>query len=115
MAERIKLDSKQRTSLKLSVKTKLQELGKYIDEELPEYVMVMIGNNRSHAQMASELKVFLGSSTVDFTDWLQMKLAQLRSNTNESDSREGTPLLDEKAAVKLPTSVCVYLVVTDSL
>jgi hypothetical protein len=78
-----------------------------LDEELPEYVMVMIGNNRSHAQMASELKVFLGSSTVDFTDWLQMKLAQLRSNTNESDSREGTPLLDEKAAVKLPTSPVV--------
>ena len=40
-----------------------------LDEELPEYVLVMVGNNRSNAQMASELKVFLGNSTVDFTDW----------------------------------------------
>ncbi|XP_062523498.1 zinc finger CCCH domain-containing protein 14-like [Corticium candelabrum] len=103
MADVVKLDSKQRASFKLSVKQKLQDLGKYIDEELPEYVMVMVGNSRSHAQMASDLKVFLGSSTVVFTDWLFQKLSKLSSDaTNESDSREGTPLLDEKPAVKSP-------------
>lgn len=41
----------------------------FVDEELPEYVMVMVGNKRSLAQMAAELKVFLGNGTVDFTDW----------------------------------------------
>ena len=39
------------------------------DDELPEYILVMIANKRSKAQMTDDLGLFLGGNTDKFTLW----------------------------------------------
>lgn len=51
------------------------------DEELPDYVMVMVANKRSQSQMEEDLQLFLGSSTVVFTTWLHQVLQKLQEVT----------------------------------
>ena len=40
------------------------------DEELPDYIMVMLANKRSKEQMTEDLVLFLGANTKVFTEWL---------------------------------------------
>lgn len=92
--------------LQSAIKAKLMELGAYVgksfvcvnlaalkmliaqllmfceilDDELSNYVMVMVTNRRSKAEMDRELQLFLGANTSAFTSWLQsvwMKLEQV--------------------------------------
>lgn len=39
------------------------------DDELPDYIMVMLANKRSKSQMAEDLTLFLGENTSTFTEW----------------------------------------------
>lgn len=39
------------------------------DEELPDYIMVMVANKKTSQQMADDLSLFLGSNTIKFTAW----------------------------------------------
>ncbi|XP_023259269.1 zinc finger CCCH domain-containing protein 14 isoform X2 [Seriola lalandi dorsalis] len=65
--------------IRAAIKGKLQELGAYIDEELPDYIMVMVANKKTSQQMADDLSLFLGNNTVKFTAWLHGVLEKLRS------------------------------------
>ncbi|KAM3602856.1 uncharacterized protein V6R79_012170 [Siganus canaliculatus] len=65
--------------IRAAIKGKLQELGAYIDEELPDYIMVMVANKKTSQQMADDLSLFLGNNTIKFTAWLQGVLDKLRS------------------------------------
>ena len=38
----------------------------YIDDELPDYVMIMVANKRPKQQMLVDLNLFLGSNTGKF-------------------------------------------------
>ncbi|KAL6954165.1 hypothetical protein U1Q18_047496 [Sarracenia purpurea var. burkii] len=67
--------------LKSAIKAKLMELGAYVDEELPNYVMVMVTNRRSKAEMDRELNLFLGGNTATFTTWLQSVWTKLEQVT----------------------------------
>lgn len=54
--------------LQSAIKAKLLEMGTgsqtgYIDDELPDYVMIMVANKRSKSQMTTDLNLFLGSNT----------------------------------------------------
>lgn len=69
-----------------AIKSKLQELGAYIDEELPDYIMVMVANKKTSQQMTDDLSLFLGNNTVKFTLWLQGVLEKLRSVAGEPAS-----------------------------
>ena len=40
-----------------------------VDDELPDYIMVMLANKRSQEQMTEDLVLFLGANTALFTDW----------------------------------------------
>ena len=40
-----------------------------VDEELPDYIMVMIANKRTKEQMSNDLDLFLGENTNHFTNW----------------------------------------------
>ncbi|XP_077367221.1 zinc finger CCCH domain-containing protein 14 isoform X2 [Festucalex cinctus] len=62
-----------------AIKGKLQELGAYIDEELPDYIMVMVANKKTSQQMADDLSLFLGNNTIKFTTWLHGVLEKLRT------------------------------------
>ncbi|XP_023587453.1 zinc finger CCCH domain-containing protein 14 isoform X5 [Trichechus manatus latirostris] len=72
--------------IRSAIKGKLQELGAYVDEELPDYIMVMVANKKSQDQMTEDLSLFLGNNTVRFTVWLHGVLDKLRSVTTEPSS-----------------------------
>lgn len=40
-----------------------------LDEELPDYIMVMVANKKTAQQMADDLSLFLGNNTIKFTAW----------------------------------------------
>lgn len=40
-----------------------------LDDELPDYIMVMVANKKTSQQMADDLSLFLGGNTVKFTAW----------------------------------------------
>ncbi|XP_048842170.1 zinc finger CCCH domain-containing protein 14 isoform X2 [Brienomyrus brachyistius] len=65
--------------IRTAIKGKLQELGAYVDEELPDYIMVMVANKKNAQQMAEDLSLFLGNNTLKFTVWLHGVLEKLRS------------------------------------
>uniref|UniRef100_G1PUC5 Zinc finger CCCH domain-containing protein 14 n=1 Tax=Myotis lucifugus TaxID=59463 RepID=G1PUC5_MYOLU len=72
--------------IRSAIKGKLQELGAYIDEELPDYIMVMVANKKSQDQMTEDLSLFLGNNTIRFTVWLHGVLDKLRSVTTDPSS-----------------------------
>ncbi|XP_011190371.1 zinc finger CCCH domain-containing protein 13 [Zeugodacus cucurbitae] len=72
--------------MRSAVKAKLVELGTggtagYIDDELPDYVMIMVANKRSKQQMIADLNLFLGSQTELFVTWLHEVLQKLQEVT----------------------------------
>ncbi|CAD6991374.1 unnamed protein product [Ceratitis capitata] len=72
--------------MRSAVKAKLVELGTggtagYIDDELPDYVMIMVANKRSKQQMIADLNLFLGSQTDLFVTWLHEVLQKLQEVT----------------------------------
>lgn len=70
-----------------AVKAKLIELGTgsnsggYIDDELPDYVMIMVANKRSKKQMRDDLQLFLNENTDSFVNWLHQVLDKLQAVT----------------------------------
>lgn len=53
-----------------AIKAKLNEMGAgYIDEELPDYVMILLVNKKSRDAMEEALNLFLGESTTTFVAW----------------------------------------------
>lgn len=72
--------------IRAAIKGKLQELGAYVDEELPDYIMVMVANKKTSQQMAGDLSLFLGNNTIKFTVWLHGVLEKLRSVAVEPTS-----------------------------
>ncbi|XP_026197847.1 zinc finger CCCH domain-containing protein 14 isoform X2 [Anabas testudineus] len=74
--------------IRSAIKGKLQELGAYIDEELPDYIMVMVANKKTSQQMADDLSLFLGNNTIKFTAWLHGVLEKLRSVAVEPASHK---------------------------
>ncbi|XP_046645114.1 zinc finger CCCH domain-containing protein 14-like [Daphnia pulicaria] len=93
-----------RNKIKCAVKAKLQEIGAYVDEELPDYIMVMIANRRSKSQMTSELSLFLGSHTDKFTDWLHIVLEKLEAfvgGSNATDKVKEVTSVVPKAGVEV--------------
>uniref|UniRef100_A0A1A7Y7G6 Zinc finger CCCH domain-containing protein 14 n=2 Tax=Iconisemion striatum TaxID=60296 RepID=A0A1A7Y7G6_9TELE len=72
--------------IRAAIKNKLQELGAYIDDELPDYIMVMVANKKTAQQMSDDLSLFLGNNTVKFTTWLHGVLEKLRTVAGEPAS-----------------------------
>ena len=53
----------------------------YVDDELPDYIMVMIANHKTGEQMAEDLRLFLNENTDGFVEWLVQVLAKLKKVT----------------------------------
>uniref|UniRef100_A0A8C0PZ22 Zinc finger CCCH domain-containing protein 14 n=1 Tax=Canis lupus familiaris TaxID=9615 RepID=A0A8C0PZ22_CANLF len=58
----------------------------WFNEELPDYIMVMVANKKSQDQMTEDLSLFLGNNTIRFTVWLHGVLDKLRSVTTDPSS-----------------------------
>ncbi|GLV35326.1 DnaJ-like-60 [Carabus blaptoides fortunei] len=67
--------------MRSAIRAKLMELGCYVDDELPDYIMVMVANKRTRVQMEEDLNLFLRSDTKVFVDWLQQVLKKLKEVT----------------------------------
>ncbi|ERL84993.1 hypothetical protein D910_02416 [Dendroctonus ponderosae] len=67
--------------MRSAIKAKLMELECYVDEELPDYIMVMVANRRTKSQMNEDLNLFLASKTPTFVNWLHIVLKKLKEVT----------------------------------
>ncbi|XP_042208711.1 zinc finger CCCH domain-containing protein 14-like isoform X2 [Homarus americanus] len=65
--------------IRSAIKAKLVELGTYVDEELPDYIMVLVANKKTKDQMDDDLSLFLGHNTERFTSWLHHVLQKLNA------------------------------------
>ncbi|XP_033635653.1 zinc finger CCCH domain-containing protein 14-like [Asterias rubens] len=69
--------------IRSAIKAKLVDLGSYVDDELPDYIMVMVANKKTEAQMTDDLSLFLGNNTLIFTSWLHTVLTKLSQPASE--------------------------------
>uniref|UniRef100_A0A8B9G2U0 Zinc finger CCCH domain-containing protein 14 n=1 Tax=Amazona collaria TaxID=241587 RepID=A0A8B9G2U0_9PSIT len=78
------------------------------NEELPDYIMVMVANKKSQEQMTEDLSLFLGNNTVRFTVWLHGVLDKLRSVTTEPTSvKSSESSIFESSLPSSKSSSCV--------
>ncbi|XP_067011511.2 zinc finger CCCH domain-containing protein 14 isoform X2 [Anabrus simplex] len=93
--------------IRSAIKAKLMELGAYVDEELPDYIMVMVVNKRTKVQMEDDLQLFLGANTEHFTVWLHQvlqKLEEVASLDKKAVKLQSSPSDQEGAERKRKTS-----------
>ncbi len=89
--------------IRSAIKAKLVDLGAYVDDELPGYIMVMVANKKNVAQMTEDLNLFLGSHTANFTTWLSGLLDKLQSITADSPEA-ATPAAETQATPPAETA-----------
>uniref|UniRef100_A0A0A9XBR5 Zinc finger CCCH domain-containing protein 14 n=1 Tax=Lygus hesperus TaxID=30085 RepID=A0A0A9XBR5_LYGHE len=83
-----KLGEEVSQKIKSAIKAKLMELGIHIDNELPDYVMVLVANKKTQQQMEDDLSLFLGESTKTFTSWLHNVLKKLEQVTISTKAKK---------------------------
>ena len=52
----------------------MKKLSVNTDDELPDYIMVMVANRKTEEQMAEDLSLFLSNNTNKFTTWFVMQV-----------------------------------------
>lgn len=101
-----------RSSPQSAIRAKLLELGVRYDEELPDYILVMVVNKKSRQQMHDDLNLFLESCTTPFVDWLHdqvLKKLQKVTVAKKKSLREFVPTVvvkqeEERKKKKTTTS-----------
>jgi len=58
-------------TLKEAIVKKLKDYDAYIDNELPDYILVMLANKKTVSQISQDLELFLGDNTSRFSKWLK--------------------------------------------
>jgi len=69
--------------IRAAISAKLKELGAYVDDELPDYIMVLVANRKNQAQMKEDLQLFLHQHADVFTAWLGDILNKLKDVTKK--------------------------------
>lgn len=91
------------------------ELGIRYDEELPDYILVMVVNKKSRQQMHEDLYLFLENCTTPFVDWLHdqvLKKLQKVTVAKKKSLREFVPTVvvkQEEERKKRKTSTTSFL------
>ncbi|XP_022122573.2 zinc finger CCCH domain-containing protein 14 isoform X2 [Pieris rapae] len=86
--------------MRSAIKAKLTELGCYVDDELPDYVMVMVANKRTQMQMEDDLQLFLADNTELFVNWLHQVLKKLQEVTVAAPLKIDKEKAKERSASK---------------
>ena len=92
-------------TLKSEIESKLKELDVYIDEELPDYILVLLANKKSQPQMCKDLRLFFGSLTETFVQWVHTRVKDLRAE--DTKQRENSTLSGENANSEI--KVCLFI------
>lgn len=101
--------------LRSAIRAKLLELGIRYDEELPDYILVMVVNKKSRQQMHEDLYLFLENCTTPFVDWLHdqvLKKLQKVTVAKKKSLREFVPTVvvkQEEERKKRKTSTTSFL------
>ncbi|XP_033339233.2 uncharacterized protein LOC143262234 [Megalopta genalis] len=101
--------------LRSAIRAKLLELGVRYDEELPDYILVMVVNKKSRQQMHDDLYLFLENCTTPFVDWLHdqvLKKLQKVTVAKRKSLREFVPTVvvkQEEERKKKKTSTTSFL------
>ncbi|XP_015436185.1 PREDICTED: uncharacterized protein LOC107191619 isoform X2 [Dufourea novaeangliae] len=101
--------------LRSAIRAKLLELGVRYDEELPDYILVMVVNKKSRQQMHDDLYLFLENCTTPFVDWLHdqvLKKLQKVTVAKKKSLREFVPTVvvkQEEERKKRKTSTTSFL------
>ncbi|CAB3396796.1 unnamed protein product [Caenorhabditis bovis] len=88
--------SEVKKKLKAAIRAKLEELGVYVDDELPDYIMVMIANKKEQKQMKEDLALFIGKNTNKFVDWLFELFNRLESASGKQPEKSSQPVKNKE-------------------
>lgn len=89
--------------LRSAIKKKLSEISEFVDDELPEYIMILVANQRSKSQIEKDLSLFLREDTVNFTNWLWSLLNSINIGPKISESSQ--PKCDSNVSVKKDSDI----------
>merc|ERR1712045_1005503 len=98
--------------IRAAIRAKLRELDAYVDDELPDYIMVLVANKKTKDQMKEDLGLFLHQHAEVFTTWLQDILNKLQQvtkpktalATSESKSKKVVKKKEKKEKKKSKSS-----------
>merc|ERR1712187_826829 len=65
----------------------------FLDDDLPNYIMIMMANRKTKKEMTEALTLFLNDRTEEFTTWLYQMLDNIRKRREKQKE-------DEDAAAK---------------
>merc|ERR1712001_278902 len=82
--------------IRAAIRAKLKELGAYVDDELPDYIMVLVANKKTQIQMKEDLQLFLHQHTDVFTAWLGDILNKLKQVTKNPNPAGDSPVKEKK-------------------
>ncbi|VDO04572.1 unnamed protein product [Rodentolepis nana] len=91
------------SQIKDQIKNKLIELDAFGDEELPDYITVMVANKKKRSSMKKDLQLFLGDDTDHFTEWLHDLLSSKSQDVVKKDKSRKSSSSDT-SGVKLSRS-----------
>jgi len=74
--------------LKTAVKEKLASMDCLIDDDLPNYIMIMMANRKTKKEMTEALTLFLNDRTEEFTTWLYQMLDNIRKRREKQKETE---------------------------
>ncbi|CAL1268891.1 unnamed protein product [Larinioides sclopetarius] len=81
--------------IRSAIKKKLIEINAFVDDELPDYIMILVANKRSKAHMEKDLTLFLGKDTVEFTNWLWQLVNNLKVSSKTKQNGKELKSADE--------------------
>merc|ERR1712194_417745 len=77
--------------LKTAVKEKLASMDCLIDDDLPNYIMIMMANRKTKKEMTEALTLFLNDRTEEFTTWLYQMLDNIRKRREKQKESDDKP------------------------
>ncbi|GBN37936.1 Zinc finger CCCH domain-containing protein 14 [Araneus ventricosus] len=82
-------------NIRSAIKKKLIEINAFVDDELPDYIMILVANKRSKAHMEKDLTLFLGKDTAEFTNWLWQLVNNLKVSSKTKQNGKESKSDDE--------------------
>lgn len=95
--------------IQLAIKAKLKDINAYVDDELPDYIMIMVANRKPEEQMTEALSLFLGDHAKNFTKWLFELLTGLQEKPATKKEFQKTET-EVKKASNLPTNAEIKVI-----
>ncbi|GFR30442.1 zinc finger CCCH domain-containing protein 14 [Trichonephila clavata] len=86
--------------IRSAIKKKLSEINVFVDNELPDYIMILVANKRSKSHMEKDLNLFLGKDTAEFTNWLWDLVNNLKVNSKPKRNAKVLKSEDENSKNK---------------